>query len=190
MNVESVYDIALLLGRALEHAGIDYMLTGSLVSGLHGHPRTTNDIDLVVHLRRSAVPALVEALGPDFDVDAESLADAAEHKRSWNIFHVPTATRIDLFVLKDDEYAVEAFFRRVKWTIGEGQTLHVMSAEDTVLQKLLWFRAGGEQSERQLRDVADVLRVQSGRLDERYLETWARKLGLEGLLARARGVAD
>lgn len=117
-------------------------------------------------------------------------AEAAEHKRSWNIFHVPTATRIDLFVLKDDEYAVEAFFRRVKWTISEGQTLHVMSAEDTVLQKLLWFRAGGEQSERQLRDVADVLRVQSGRLDERYLETWARKLGLEGLLTRARGTAE
>jgi hypothetical protein len=63
----------------------------------------------------------------------------------------------------------------------------IKSPEDTVLRKLLWFRAGGGVSERQWRDVVQVLRVSGPELDARYLEGWASKLGLDALLARARG---
>jgi predicted nucleotidyltransferase len=36
---------------ALERAGIEYMLTGSLVSSMQGEARTTHDIDIVVALQ-------------------------------------------------------------------------------------------------------------------------------------------
>ncbi len=50
-----------------------------------GKPRATNDIDVLIELTEAQVPALIEALGPDFEVDAESLVDAVRPRRSWNI---------------------------------------------------------------------------------------------------------
>jgi hypothetical protein len=60
-----------------------------------------------------------------------------------------------------------------------------VSAEDIVLQKLRWFRASADVLERQLRDVAGVLRVLGARLDLRYLRTAAPRLGVADLLERA-----
>ena len=34
--------------QALDAAGIDYMVTGSIVSSLQGEPRATHDIDIVI----------------------------------------------------------------------------------------------------------------------------------------------
>lgn len=32
----------------LEQAGVDYMLAGSVGSSLHGHPRATQNVDIVI----------------------------------------------------------------------------------------------------------------------------------------------
>ena len=64
--------------------------------------------------------------------------------------------------------------------------MRLKSAEDLILRKLEWFRAGGGRSDRQWGDVLDVLRATEGRLDEAYLERWAANLSLSDLLARAR----
>jgi hypothetical protein len=53
------------------------------------------------------------------------------------------------------------------------------------LNKLAWFRMGGEVSERQWNDVIGVLRVQANALDVPYLTHWAAVLGLADLLERA-----
>jgi len=59
-----------------------------------------------------------------------------------------------------------------------------------ILAKLDWYRQGGEQSDRQWRDVLGVLRVQSNALDRGYLEDWAKQLGLSELLNRATKDAE
>ena len=59
------------------------------------------------------------------------------------------------------------------------------SAEDTVLRKLQWYRTGGEVSDRQWRDVLGVMVANRGGLDQRYLDTWAKRLQVEDLLRRA-----
>jgi len=53
----------------------------------------------------------------------------------------------------------------------------VKSAEDTVLRKLQWYRAGGEVSDRQWSDVLGILMAQGDRLDQSYLRQWADALG-------------
>jgi hypothetical protein len=63
----------------------------------------------------------------------------------------------------------------------------VKSAEDTLLRKLLWYRLGGEVSDRQWEDVRGILNVQAERLDMVYLNDWADRLGLRDLLARLLG---
>jgi len=61
----------------------------------------------------------------------------------------------------------------------------VASAEDTVLAKLEWFRAGGEASERQWSDVVGVLRTSGPHVSHDYLRRWGEQLGVRDLLERA-----
>ena len=55
------------------------------------------------------------------------------------------------------------------------------------MRKLLWYRQGGEVSDKQWRDIVGVLRISGGRMDRGYLSVWAERLGLTALLERARG---
>lgn len=189
MSLSEPLQVALLVARALESIGVEYFLGGSMASSIQGQARFTRDIDFVVRLSELQVPSLVEALGPDFDVDDVALARAARGKTSWNIFHSPTVIRIDLFVLKAAPFDLEEFARRQKLEVAPGQTLSVKSPEDTVLRKLLWYREGGEVSALQFGDVVEVLRTQGDRLDSEYLRRWASTLDLEALLKRASEAA-
>lgn len=60
--------------------------------------------------------------------------------------------------------------------------LYVASAEDVVLQKLLWYRQGGEASDRQWADVLGIAAIRP--LDRTYMFEWAERLGVRDLLER------
>jgi hypothetical protein len=76
--------------------------------------------------------------------------------------------------------------RRLAVRLGDPPvTLYIHTPEDTLLQKLRWFRLGGEVSDRQWRDVISTIRVQGQRLDRRYLKNGAARLGVEDLFTRA-----
>jgi hypothetical protein len=66
-----------------------------------------------------------------------------------------------------------------------GAQLQVASPEDTILQKLLWYRKGGGVSERQWNDILGVIKVQGKALDLDYLNEWAKRSGIEDLLSQA-----
>jgi len=183
-------EIALRVARALEAVGVEYHLGGSLASSIHGEPRATNDVDLVVDLAPERVDALVAELGTDFAIDRESLIEAARSRASCNIFYLPLFTKIDLFVSPRGAFERSEMRRRRTVPVGAaGETLYVKSAEDVVLRKLVWFRDGGGHSEKQWRDVVQVLRLNRGALDERLLLEWADALGVAKLLVKARAEA-
>jgi hypothetical protein len=182
-----VLDVALLVAGALEKAGVAYFLGGSMASSFQGEPRATNDVDFVVDLTPAGVAPLAAALGSDFDVDEEALRRAARERSSWNVIYVPTVTKIDLFIRRDDAFDRSEFARRRLMVVRAGRSLCVKSAEDTVLRKLLWYRSGGGVSDRQWRDLVEVLRHSRAQLDTVYLEDWAGKLGLTGLLVKGGG---
>ena len=46
----------------LDGAGVPYMITGSFASTLHGEPRTTHDLDVVIDPSRAALTTLVAGL--------------------------------------------------------------------------------------------------------------------------------
>jgi hypothetical protein len=183
---EDVIDVALRVARALESVGATYFVGGSLASSLHGEPRATNDIDFVIDIPLGKVTALAAALGGDFEVDSDMLRDAVMHGRSANVFYLPLAMKIDFFGNAHEAYDEAEFLRRRAVVVRGAHTLVVKSAEDTILRKLLWFRAGGEVSDRQWRDILGVLRAQEGNLDDPYLQQWAKHLGVGALLERAR----
>ena len=67
------------------------------------------------------------------------------------------------------------------WAASNERTAYVASAEDTILAKLEWYRLGGEQSERQWRDIRGVVQVQGDRLDYEYVSQQAAVLGVTDL---------
>ena len=180
----NAFDVAVRVGQALSSCKVAYFLGGSMASSLQGEPRATNDLDFVVDLQLADVDRLASALGPDFEVDAESLKEAVAQRRSWNIFFLPLLTKIDLFVKGTSSFDESEFARRREVVVGADRVF-IKSPEDTVLRKLLWYRQGGQVSEHQLRDVVNVLRVNSSTLDRSYLDAWAKQLGIEDLLTRA-----
>ena len=99
--------------------------------------------------------------------------------------------KVDLFAVGPSPYDEVEFARRRRVEVkSTGETLLIKSPEDTVLRKLLWYREGGGVSERQWRDVLEVLRVSGGTMDRGYLAQWSERLGISDLLERARVQAE
>lgn len=183
--------VALSVASAIEAVSGEYFVGGSVASSLQGEPRATNDIDIVLTLPLGRISAFATALGPRFEIDLDMLRDALLHGRSTNIFFLPVVMKIDLFAIGPHPYDEIEFARRRRVAVrSSGETLFVKSPEDTVLRKLLWFREGGGVSEKQWRDVVEVLRVSGDLMDPSYLADWANRLRLDSLLERARREAD
>lgn len=183
-------DVALLVAAAIESVGGEYFVGGSLASSFQGEPRATNDVDFVLSLPLGRLEDFKAALGPDFEIDLDMLRDALRTAGSANAFHLPTVTKIDFFGRGYEGYDSAEFERRRAITVKlSGESLVLKAPEDTVIRKLLWYRLGGEVSDRQWRDVVSVLRISAAHLDGHYLDAWAERLGLRELLRRARANA-
>jgi len=179
--------VALSVARVLDRCGLRYVVGGSLASSVSGEPRSTLDVDLVVAISAADVEPLVAALGDDFHADAEALRRAVRRRSSVNVFHRATSTKVDLFVLGGSPLDEQALSRRVRLQVATDpeRFLYVYTPEDILLQKLRWYRLGGEVSDRQWRDVLGIVAVQQRGLDEDYLRRGADLLAVADLLERA-----
>ncbi len=180
-------EVTLAVVRVLEGLEVEYLVGGSVASSVFGVPRATLDVDLVADLREGHVAGFVGAIQDGFYVDPDAVRDAVCRRASFNVIHLATMLKVDVFVLKPDPLSRSAMARRRRLDLPgtPPAAIEVASPEDIVLQKLHWYRLGEGVSERQWRDVLGVLRVQAGRLDEEYLRRWAPGLGVADLLARA-----
>jgi len=153
---------------------------------MHGIPRSTQDVDILVFMTQADVEPLVTVFDDDFYVDQAAVREAVDRSSSFNLVHFETAFKVDLFVAGDDPWLAEEQSRRV--TTGDTETddaFYVSSAEDNLLHKLKWYQRGGEVSDQQWRDVLGVMKVQGEALDLAYLKRWAKQLGVKALLEQA-----
>ncbi len=171
----------------LERLSVPYLISGSVASAVHGAFRSTLNTDLVVDLPVDRAGLLAEALTGSFYVDVESILTAIVDRSHFNLIHLETMFRVDIFISRGRPFDQSQFGRRVavSLTPDAGHTVFVASPEDVILAKLEWYGAGGQVSDRQWSDILSVLAVQSDRLDLAYLRTWAEALGVSPLLDRA-----
>jgi hypothetical protein len=164
----------------LDHHKIDYMVTGSFASNVHGVPRTTLDADIVIEASQLALDGLLAGLGEDFYADPETAREAGKNRTMFNLIHLETGFKVDLIVKKDRPFSREEFSRREKIDFL-GQSCWFATAEDVILAKLEWSKRG--ESERQFVDAVNIAKVQGVSLNSEYLQKWARELGVQEQLA-------
>jgi hypothetical protein len=179
--------ITLLVIDIFEELGVPYLIGGSLASALHGTARSTLDADLVADLQIEQVMPLVKMLQKEFYIDDRMIQDAIQHQSSFNVIHLATMFKVDVFVTKHRRFDQMVFQRRQLQVISNDpeRKAYVTTAEDIILAKLEWYQMGGEVSDQQWRDILGVLKVQAGRLDLKYLSQWAAELKVADLLQRA-----
>jgi hypothetical protein len=168
------FTVLMLVTSRLEHAGIAYMVTGSVAVSLYAEPRMTRDVDLVVELQPADTSRIVQMFSAEFSCDADRIGDAIARQSMFNLIHTAAIVKVDFIVRKHSAYREEEFRRRRQVEIN-GVSICVVSAEDLVLSKLDWARTS--RSELQLRDVRNVIAAQPA-LDWGYIEVWAKQLDL------------
>ena len=176
------------IAATFELLEVPYMIGGSMASTLWGEPRFTRNVDLVAALRSKHVAPLISRLGEDWYAEPGDIREAISNRASFNLIRLKRMVKVDIFVPTETGLD-ESKWKRIRREVLDpesGQELCITSPEDIVLQKLDWFRRGGEVSDNSWRDVTSLLRIQGERLDDEYLESWAARMELSELLVRAR----
>lgn len=173
-------ELFLLFVRPMNHAGIRYIVTGSVAAIFYGEPRLTNDVDFVTFLNEADIRRLADAFpAPEFyfpPAETIALEMAREQRGHFNIIHLNTAFKADFYLTGRDELSAWAF-RRKRQIEFEGETIVLAPPEYVIVRKLEYFREGG--SEKHLRDIRSMLAVSGEQLDRSELNEWIALRGLE-----------
>lgn len=173
----SVGELFVRIRAALEAAAIPHMLTGSFASSLHGAPRATQDIDIVIAPTRHQLLALLAQFPDDeYYISRDAALEALARHEQFNVIDLATGWKIDFIIRKPREFSRAEFERRRPAELS-GVALDVASAEDVLIAKLEWAKLGA--SARQIDDAAGILRLQGESLDRAYVERWVHALGLD-----------
>ena len=174
-------DALKLLLSKLDECGIPYMITGSFASNIHGLPRATQDIDIVIEVEQKTLERFLESLGSAFYRSSGAAMDALGREQMFNVIHLETGFKVDLIVRKSRPFSRMEFSRRQP-AFYLGANRWFATAEDTILAKLEWSKTSG--SERQFNDALNVAKLQRDNLDRPYLEKWAKELAILDLLEK------
>jgi predicted nucleotidyltransferase len=145
--------------EALTTAGVRFVVVGGVAVVLHGHPRFTADLDMVIDLAPDQAQAAVDALTglgfrPRLPVDPRDFADPATRRR-WVkdrgltafSFHNPDNPLLEVDLFAEAPIDFEALWARAVTMALGSLTVRVASIEDLILMK---ERAGRPQ------DIADL----------------------------------
>ncbi|MBF0290189.1 MAG: hypothetical protein HQM14_20425 [SAR324 cluster bacterium] len=187
MNDSDIINAIKPVIEAFEKLGVQYYIGGSVASSAYGIARATLGVDLVSNLKTEQMASLIKELKKKYYVSEQAIAEAIQRSSSFNLIHLETMLKVDVFILKDTPYDHTAFSRKQIDTLDDQNaiTFFLGSAEDIILNKLNWFRLGGGSSDQQWKDILGILKVQKGQLDLAYLKQWATKLELLDLLEKS-----
>ncbi|MGH0038078.1 MAG: hypothetical protein ACQGVK_23860 [Myxococcota bacterium] len=164
----SLTEKVLLLEEGLRRRRIPHAFGGALALAYYATPRATIDIDVNVFVgvdSAGEVLELLETLG------AESLSAGrrAELERDEQIRVDWETTPVDLF-FSYDAFHESCRERRRELPFGEGDTLHVLSAEDLLVFKVLFDR------DKDWRDIEELSFALADELDADYARHWLGRI--------------
>jgi predicted nucleotidyltransferase len=159
---ESVNRVLADAVAAFERADIPYVLIGGLASAVHGRPRTSRDIDVLV--RHADAKRALAALG-------EAGFETEETNPQWIFKATKDDVQVDLiFWLKGDIYLDDEMLERSEERDIDGVRVRVIPPEDLIVVKAVIH---DEQTPRHWGDALGV--IADSELDWDYLARRARK---------------
>lgn len=174
----------------LESLNIRYFVGGSVASSYHGAMRSTMDVDLVAVVSLEQVVPLLAAVVDEFYASETAIRAAIVNRTSFNLIHLPTSFKVDVFVSRGRPFDESSFARAAICHIGShenGVEVPIASIEDILAAKLDWYRIGDEVSERQWNDMTRLVQLHGTRIDWKYLHSVAAEIGVSDLLERLKG---
>ncbi|PNW51296.1 UNVERIFIED_CONTAM: hypothetical protein BEN50_10830 [Euhalothece sp. KZN 001] len=183
-------ELAALVGQIFDRLEIPYFVSGGLASSILGETRTTIDADIAILMSdKRLIPQLIEIMQTDFYISEIAVEDALNNRASsFNIIHLQSALKADIYPIRDNDlFRQSAIARRQKINLVDSPELsfNICTAEDIVLQKLIWYQTTGQISQKQWRDILGVLKLQGERLDFQYMRYWSEALRIVQLLENA-----
>ena len=176
------------LVEILSTLDLKYFVCGSFASGAHGDFRATNDIDIVCSISDSHVNSFVSIASNSFYADKNHILSSIQQNIAFNIIHKTFFVKVDVFSkigpLEKLEFTRTQEF--LPLTSGSGRKAKIASPEYSIIAKLIWWKKGGEVSDRQLKDVKGVLSLKKGLLDNDYLDKWAKEFKVSKILSLLR----
>lgn len=172
-------ELLITLSSLLEQHDIPYMITGAWSVIFYGRPRASHDIDFVVDIQEEQMAptlATFQSLPTEYLIDVDMIEQAIQKRDMFQLIHLPTMLKFDLWLLKNDAFDRSRFHRRKRVKILD-QIMTIASAEDTILQKLRWYKQA--KIEKHFVDAAFVYQMQKDHLDMTYLRKWIQMLGVK-----------
>jgi hypothetical protein len=172
---------------------IRYFIGGSVASSFHGAARSTMDVDVVADLQPKHIAPILAAVADEFYASESAIRSAVQRRSSFNLIHLPTSFKVDVFVNRGRDFDESSFARSSVSRLGSpenGIEVPVASVEDIILAKLDWYREGNEASERQWEDVTRLVKLAHKNLNWKYLESIAQGLHVDDLLGRLKDIAN
>lgn len=144
------------------------------------------DVDLVADMADSHVSEFLKCFGKDFYLSETAIRGAIRSKSWFNLIHLPTSFKVDVFVSRQRAFDANAMNRAKVEQLGDRQLLkiHLATPEDSIISKLEWYRQTHETSERQWNDVTRLLKLLGDTADMKYLRESAESVGVQDLLER------
>jgi hypothetical protein len=106
-------DMLSKLRDALEAAGIPYMVTGSFVSAVHGIPRATHDVDVVIAPTAQQLETLIRDFSEsNYYAEMEDALQALRYQSQFNVIDERGVWKIDFIIRKNRPFSIAEFARR------------------------------------------------------------------------------
>lgn len=170
-------DFLKMILSVLENAGIDYMIGGAVAVWPWGEPRSTQDIDLVIHLGGEQINALSNELGKvDIYLPPDIILKNLQETRinlPLDAIHATSGYKAQMFLLReDDELRKAAFQRRVKVDFGVGiGEVFIHSPGDLIIYKMLYYSLSHQT--KHIRDIGSIIKIRGNEIDYAYIKKWA-----------------
>ena len=103
-DIPGLVDALEPVARILEAMNINFYVGGSVASSFHGASRSTLDVDLVADLKPADIDRFVSDLKDEYYVSKEAIKEAIARLSCFNLIHLESSFKVDIFVLKNREF--------------------------------------------------------------------------------------
>jgi hypothetical protein len=173
------YELMQIAADFFESEKIHYRVVGSIASMAYGEPRFTIDVDIVAELSMENVDALCSRFAaPEFYISEHAVRQAIQNRFQFNIIHPASGLKVDVIVPATNEFT-KSEKQRVRRITSDGEySAWFGSPEDVLLNKLIYYKLSGGESQKHLRDIGGMIKLLGSQLDRQYVTYWAGKLNV------------